>query len=302
MNDIKSLLEKQGYIFGTKLPRSRNDVYLIEKNGVKFVLKTNSTPELRDSILNELEWYKNWDKLRKAGVTLPVLVDSKIIGDNIYLMTEYVEGKSIEELISNSEFSDENIEQLAQTIHSIETLPYINTIVSSNKRKLNPEDWNNVFHNNKAKWSTYINGNTHNSEIKDFVDFLTNTASKFNIQNLGYGTLHGSSKMIEFIFKESTLTVLDWEKASGVYINYYETAGISSYIAIRLSKPDIAEKLLIQRRKHITSFTLPFFDRYFYSLLAQRILGDIYDLYSQNEINEIELIKNIPYLKSIFQA
>lgn len=265
---MEDYLASNGYKIISRFPDSHNLVYLVqEKEGNYVVLKTHQEREIK-LIQNEESWLKLLSEL-DLGFQVPRLLNAFEADGKRFLTLEFIQGESLQEKIDNGSFGEVEVSFLASFCKTVEELSIMKAPRSEEKLALKSKDWDEIFKKNLISWHSDLvaAGFLEN----DILEQLKSNAEKFEMSDDLIGGIHGSSKMREFIVNNGKYFVLDWETASSVYIKYYQTAGIASFLAVRLGRVDLA-KMLIQKR---FNQKIPII---FKAIFSQRLLGDLWDL------------------------
>ncbi len=272
-----------------KYANCHNDVYKVKDRKSRYlIVKTNASEESQKLLKNEKDWLEKRKELEAVlEIGLPTLIKSEDYQGQIFLIQEYIQGLSLSKKFKKEELTETDITKLAEFTDRIEGIGYIDTLRSKEKRKLSFGEWDKIFLDNLHRWRNDILKDCSN-RIKVIIDTLYEKAKDIHTKDIGLGGIHGSAKLDEFIYTDDgDLYILDWERASSIYINFYQTSSIASYLLIRLKRPDLIEKFLSERERLLDKFQLITYKKDFHKILYQRILGDIYDLKWEGDIESL---------------
>lgn len=278
---------------------SHLNTYLTQSSvGTRVILKTHSSKDVKSRIENELDTYLKID-FPKYNINTPKLLSHTEIDGTIFLILEYIEGENYQTKIDNKNLTHEDIKKLAEFTFNIENIDYIPTMLSIEKKNQTIDQIDNKFYKYAKNWKEQIDVKLEELNFKRYSEFiykLYETSLEFKIETVGYGGRHGSSKMIEFIDKVGTLYVIDWEMATTHYIKYYELSGLVGFIIARLNMLDFAKNLINYRRE--LEHDKNHFDKYFKFVLAERLLGDIWDLFYVKNFTKEILEEKLNFVKN----
>jgi len=279
----------KGFKIVKRYRNCHNEVYKVkDENSHYMIIKTNGDEKSKDLLKNEIKWLEKRQQLEDTlNIKLPNLIKSEIYKGQIFLIIAYIDGFSLKQILLKGDLDECYIVKLAEFTDRIKKLRYIDTMRSHGKKELSFEEWDKVFLDNLKKWHSDIIRNSSN-RIRVLIDTLYEKAKDFHTEDAGLGGIHGSAKLDEFIYDDKEdLYVLDWERASSVYINFYQTASIASYFLIRLRQKDLTNKFLSEREKLLNKSQYITYKGNFHKILSQRILGDIWDLTQEGDIESV---------------
>lgn len=285
MDTVSRFLKKHNLKVIKRFTNCHNKVYKVKDiEGKVLVLKTNFSKKRQKYLRNEIDWLKQGEKLEKVlGVRMPRIINITKVEEQNYLLLEFVKGVNYREKIDDNSFGLYELNKLAEFTNNIEGIGFVKTLRSQEKKKQDLTHWDEIFSRNASKWYKEINQKLESNAQKDLkgvLDLLFKESENFSCKKVGLGGIHGSAKMEEYIVDSSReLFVIDWEMASSVYINFYQTASIASYLSIRLKDADFAKDFLKLRRKSLRDKQRSIFEKNFNSILSQRMLGDIWDVF-----------------------
>lgn len=276
---LKSLAKKHSFQLSERITDSRNVVCFAKKaDGSRLVLKTHSELASKKYIVNELAFLQ-LDILKSAPFKVPKIFKFYEENDFLILETEFIEGENFKSFQKTEKFSNIAIPFLAKFCDWIESLKDLTNIRSHEKKEITDKEWNKVFFENLDRWKTEIISFSENeTELIKLMYLLNETAQHFDMKSVGHGGIHGSSKMQEFIAKDSNIYVVDWETASSEYIRFYQTASIASYLLVRIQDERAFSEFVKARVNFLDAESKELFETYFKAILSQRIVGDIFDL------------------------
>jgi len=285
-------IESKGYSLVRTLQEEQHLTLLLEDPWEeKIILKTHLSEEGKIYIQNEIDFYAYLTIPERLHIKLPELIKVDILDNSLVILLEFIEGITYADLLTANRFNIDQLNRLAIFTDYIENIHFIPTVRSLEKRKNSFTAWNKLFHENSEKWyretSSFLSKNDteQNPHLNSkFLDSQYQNTLKFNSEEVGLGGMHGSQKLQEYIEKGKDLYVLDWENASSVYIKYYMTASVISYMTIRLDKEDLANEFLKLRHELLKPDQVKVFDSNIQKLISQRNLGNIWDL-MQGEVN-----------------
>lgn len=294
MKDLDKFLEKNKLKLVKKFQDSiLSTLLVVNENNTKYILKSNTKKENKVHIDNELDTYRKID-FERHNINVPKLIQFFEYPDTTIILIEYIEGTDLSTKLENNSLQDSDVKNLAKFIYNIENISYYETLLSIEKKNKSFDQINNNFYKYAKIWKEKIEIKLTESKIEKlevFIYELFKTCLNFKIETNGFGERHGSSKLREFIDRENKLYVVDWHMATTHYIKYYEMAGIIGFILTRTSNLEFANNLIFERRN--LEKNKNHFDKCFKFVLAQRLLGDIWDVTQNNLLEEkLNFVKN----------
>jgi hypothetical protein len=280
-----------------RIPESKYVTYKANFEGKLIILKTHSREEDRIRIQNEIDWYKS---PQLVSVKRPKLIATYDYEKTLIILIEFIEGESYQDKLEAGSFDEEDIKTLAKFTEEIESMEYIATIKSDEKKNMTDEQWNELFKKSASNWYESIQQKLAELGLeskKELIDNIYNSTLNFDIANVGRGGQHGSPKLREFIQKDEVTYVVDWENSTSTYIKYYMTASISSFLFSRLKLDKLAKDYLKYRTDLLSNEDKETFNNHFKPIFSQRLLGNIYDLFFSETLLHDQLLKKIKYIE-----
>jgi len=289
MSVVSDFLNQKGLKIIHKYANCHNLVYKVkDKDSNALIIKTNSTESSKKLLKNEVDWLKHKEYLEnKLSIRVPELLDYTIYKSQPFITMQFIEGVSFLEKFRKEELDKDALLSLARFTQKIESIDYVETCRSEEKHELSGSKCDEIFNSNFKTWYTDIIQNA-SIQAKRIIKIIHDKSKGFSISNVGYAGIHGSPKLDEFIIdKNGNLYVVDWERASSVYINFYDTASVASHLLIKLKDSDSTQQYLYLRKQLLNKKNRDIWDKHFTKVLCQRMVGDLWDLSKRDELESV---------------